>query len=112
MDRWDRHRPYGRGIEITPGHIEWEEPTERVHRAVNGREQTYKQVTVFLLDHPDGVPNLFLKTGRHNSSATKTETAPIARSRSQFPVHPTMPSHAAFGMAVRRQAFASLMTFS
>jgi quercetin dioxygenase-like cupin family protein len=32
-------------IEITPGEVEWEEPTECVHRAVNVGEQTYKQVT-------------------------------------------------------------------
>jgi quercetin dioxygenase-like cupin family protein len=37
-------------IEITPGEVEWEEPTERVHRAVNVGEQSYEQVTIFLLD--------------------------------------------------------------
>ena len=45
-----------RGIEITPGEVEWEEPTERVHRAVNVGEQTYEQVTAFLLDSPDAEP--------------------------------------------------------
>jgi hypothetical protein len=43
-------------IEITPGEVEWEEPTERVHRAVNVGEQTYEQVTIFLLDSPDADP--------------------------------------------------------
>lgn len=43
-------------IEITPGEVEWEEPTERVHRAVNVGEQTYEQVTIFLLDSPDAEP--------------------------------------------------------
>jgi hypothetical protein len=43
-------------IEITPGEVEWEEPTERVHRAVNVGEQTYEQVTAFLLDSPDAEP--------------------------------------------------------
>jgi predicted nucleotidyltransferase component of viral defense system len=43
-------------IEITPGQVEWEEPTERVHRAVNIGKDDYEQVTVFLLDRPDAVP--------------------------------------------------------
>ena len=43
-------------VEVTPGQVEWEEPTARVHRAVNVGSQTYEQVTVFLLDRPDAVP--------------------------------------------------------
>jgi quercetin dioxygenase-like cupin family protein len=43
-------------IEITPGEVEWEEPTERVHRAVNVGEQAYEQVIIFLLDSPDAEP--------------------------------------------------------
>jgi quercetin dioxygenase-like cupin family protein len=42
-----------RRIEVTPGQIEWEQPTERIHRAVNVGKQPYEQVTVFLLDRPD-----------------------------------------------------------
>jgi quercetin dioxygenase-like cupin family protein len=42
-------------VEITPGHVEWEEPSARVHRAVNVGAQPYEQVTVFLLDRPDAV---------------------------------------------------------
>ena len=42
-------------IEVTPGQVEWEEPTARVHRAVNVGEQPYEQVTVFPLDRPDAV---------------------------------------------------------
>jgi quercetin dioxygenase-like cupin family protein len=42
-------------VEITPGHVEWEEPSARVHRAVNVGTQPYEQVTVFLLDRPDAV---------------------------------------------------------
>jgi len=34
---------------------EWEEPTLRVHRAVNVGKQAYEQVTVFLLDRLDAV---------------------------------------------------------
>jgi quercetin dioxygenase-like cupin family protein len=42
-------------VEITPGQVEWEEPTERVHRAVNVGQHPYEQVTVFLLDRPHAV---------------------------------------------------------
>jgi hypothetical protein len=43
-------------IEIVPGQVEGEESTDRVHRAVNVGEQTYEQVTVFLLHSPDAEP--------------------------------------------------------
>jgi hypothetical protein len=43
-------------VEITRGQVEWEEPTARVHRAVNVGKQPYEQVTVFLLDSPNAVP--------------------------------------------------------
>jgi quercetin dioxygenase-like cupin family protein len=43
-------------VEITPGQVDWEEPSARVHRAVNVGKQPYEQVTVFLLDRPDAVP--------------------------------------------------------
>jgi hypothetical protein len=42
-------------IELTPGQVEWEEPTERVHRAVNIGQKPYEQITIFLLDRPDSV---------------------------------------------------------
>ena len=42
-----------RRVEISAGQVEWEEPTERIHRAVNVSKQPYEQVTVFLLDRPD-----------------------------------------------------------
>jgi quercetin dioxygenase-like cupin family protein len=38
-------------VRIEPGQVDWEEPSARVHRAVNVGEQ----VTVFLLDRPDAV---------------------------------------------------------
>jgi hypothetical protein len=41
--------------EISPGQVNWEEPTERVHRVANVGEQPYEQITVFLLDHTDAV---------------------------------------------------------
>jgi quercetin dioxygenase-like cupin family protein len=42
-------------VEVTPGQVEWEEPSARVHRAVNVGKQPYEQVTVFLLDRPEAV---------------------------------------------------------
>ena len=42
-------------VEVAPGQVEWEEPSARVHRALNVGEQPYEQVTVFLLDRPDAV---------------------------------------------------------
>jgi hypothetical protein len=45
-----------RRVEISPGQVDWEEPTDRVHRAVNVGKQSYEQVTVFLLKRPDAVP--------------------------------------------------------
>jgi hypothetical protein len=42
-------------VQITAGQVEWEEPSTRVHRAVNVGKQLYEQVTVFLLDSADAV---------------------------------------------------------
>jgi hypothetical protein len=39
--------------EISSGQVDWEEPTDRVHRAVNVGGQSYEPITVFLLDRPD-----------------------------------------------------------
>ncbi len=45
-----------RRIAITPGQVDWDEPSERIHRAVNIGNQAYEEVTVFFLDHPGAVP--------------------------------------------------------
>jgi quercetin dioxygenase-like cupin family protein len=42
-------------VEVTPGQVDWEETSTRVHRAVNVGKQSYEQVTIFLLDRPDAV---------------------------------------------------------
>ena len=42
-------------VGITPGQVDWEEPSARIHRAVNVGKQPYEQVTLFLLDRPDAV---------------------------------------------------------
>jgi quercetin dioxygenase-like cupin family protein len=41
---------------VTPGQVDWDEPTARVHRGVNIGTQPYEEVTIFFLDHPDAVP--------------------------------------------------------
>ena len=43
-------------IPLTPGQVDWEQPGGRIHRAVNIGQRTYEEVTVFLLDKPDAVP--------------------------------------------------------
>ena len=43
-------------FEITAGQADWDEPTDRVHRAVNVGAHRYEEVTIFFLDRPDAVP--------------------------------------------------------
>jgi len=43
-------------LSVAPGQVDWDEPTERLHRGLNVGEQPYEEVTVFFLDHPDAVP--------------------------------------------------------
>ena len=43
-------------VAVTPGQVEWEESSGRVHRAVNIGQRTYEQITIFLLDSPNAVP--------------------------------------------------------
>src|SRR5262249_34259012 len=43
-------------LTLTVGQVDWDEPTDRVHRAVNVGTTPYEEVTVFFLDHPDAVP--------------------------------------------------------
>jgi len=69
-------------VEVTPGQVEWEEPSTRVHRAINVGKQPYEQVTMFLLDHPDAVaqPTEGNGTTQENESATCS----ICRETSSF----------------------------
>lgn len=46
----------GHRVEITPGQVDWAEPTGRIHRGVNVGQQLYEEITVFFLDRPDAVP--------------------------------------------------------
>jgi len=43
-------------FEVAAGQADWDEPTDRVHRAVNVGEQVYEEITIFFLDRPDAVP--------------------------------------------------------
>lgn len=41
---------------ITAGEAHWQEPSDRLHRAVNIGKETFEEVTTFFLDRPDAVP--------------------------------------------------------
>ena len=41
---------------VTPGQVDWDEPTDRIHRGVNVGDVPYEEVTVFFLDQPGDVP--------------------------------------------------------
>jgi quercetin dioxygenase-like cupin family protein len=43
-------------VRVTPGQTSFEDPVERVHRAVNVGPVPYEEVSVFFLDRPDSVP--------------------------------------------------------
>jgi hypothetical protein len=41
---------------VTPGEVDWSEPSERVHRAVNVGKEVFEEVVTFFLDRPDAIP--------------------------------------------------------
>jgi quercetin dioxygenase-like cupin family protein len=41
---------------VTVGEVDWVEPTDRVHRAVNVGKEPFEEVVTFFLDRPDAVP--------------------------------------------------------
>ena len=45
-------------VEVSPGEVDWEEPNQRTHRAVNVGVRPYEEITVVLLDRPGAVPQL------------------------------------------------------
>jgi len=51
-----RDEAQGERFRGTAGQADWDEPTGRVHRAINIGEQAYEEVTIFFLDRPDAVP--------------------------------------------------------
>ncbi|HEY1262619.1 MAG TPA: hypothetical protein VGF06_03795 [Terriglobales bacterium] len=40
----------------TAGEVDWSEPSDRVHRAVNVGKEIFEEVVTFFLDRPDAVP--------------------------------------------------------
>ena len=41
---------------ITVGEVDWSEPSDRVHRAVNVGQEVFEEVVTFFLDRSDAVP--------------------------------------------------------
>lgn len=46
----------GERFSVRAGQVDWDEPTERVHRGVNVGEVLYEEVAVFFLDDPGAHP--------------------------------------------------------
>jgi quercetin dioxygenase-like cupin family protein len=46
----------GQRVAVQVGQVDWDEPTERIHRGVNIGAEPYEEITIFFLDHPDAVP--------------------------------------------------------
>jgi quercetin dioxygenase-like cupin family protein len=42
-------------VDVVPGHADWDEPTDRVHRGVNVGAEPYEEVAIFFLDRPDAI---------------------------------------------------------
>ena len=42
-------------VDVPIGYAEWQEPSDRVHRAVNTGQRAYEEITTFFLDRPDAV---------------------------------------------------------
>jgi len=40
-------------LAVCPGRVDWDEPTDRVHRGVNVGREPYEEIAFFLLDHPE-----------------------------------------------------------
>jgi quercetin dioxygenase-like cupin family protein len=43
-------------IRVTAGQTDWDEPTDRPHRGVNGGSVPHEEITIFLLEHPGATP--------------------------------------------------------
>ena len=42
--------------EVRAGEVDWVEPSDRVHRAVNAGKEVFEEVVTFLMDRPDADP--------------------------------------------------------
>lgn len=43
-------------LSLRPGQVDWDEPTDRVHRSVNVGREPYEEIAIFLLGHADAHP--------------------------------------------------------
>jgi quercetin dioxygenase-like cupin family protein len=43
-------------IAVRPGQVDWEEPTDRIHRGVNVGDVPYEEITIFFLNQPEDTP--------------------------------------------------------
>src|SRR5262245_49725051 len=50
----DRGEPHV--AHVIAGQTDWDEPGDRVHRAVNTGQILYDEIAIFFLDRPDAVP--------------------------------------------------------
>ncbi len=52
------YRDGGQSLRCTaaPGEVDWSEPSDRVHRAVNIGKEIFEEVVTFFLDRPDANP--------------------------------------------------------
>jgi len=52
VPRWQRTLPW----KSTVGEVDWSEPSDPLHRAVNVGKEVFEEVVTFFLDRPDAVP--------------------------------------------------------
>jgi hypothetical protein len=43
-------------VNLTPGQVDWDEPSDQPHRAINIGDVPYEEITIFFLSQPDDVP--------------------------------------------------------
>jgi hypothetical protein len=43
-------------VRVSPGQVDWDEPSHRAHRALNIGNARYEEITVFFLAHPEDSP--------------------------------------------------------
>jgi hypothetical protein len=43
-------------VSVRPGQVDWDQPTDRIHRGVNVGREAYEEIAVFFLDDPDANP--------------------------------------------------------
>jgi ADP-ribose pyrophosphatase YjhB (NUDIX family)/quercetin dioxygenase-like cupin family protein len=69
-------------VSVRPGQVDWDQPTERIHRGVNVGREPYEEITVFFLDDPDADPQPRVTededSARERSGAVRQPAAPTA----------------------------------